>query len=102
VSELVGDFAMLQTRRSPSFVCVANISDFWRDEEACHASVTIGEGPREVVRLWRIVNLGCSAAIRRDPLENLAGNQYKVLNEKKDLSDTQGHMFYSPLPELKR
>jgi hypothetical protein len=51
VSLLDGDFAILQTRRSPSFVWVANISDFWRDEEACHANVTIGEGPLEVVKL---------------------------------------------------
>lgn len=71
VSALVGDFAMLQTRRSPSFVCVANMSDFWREEEACHARVTIGEGPLDVVKLCNMVNLGCSAAINSDPLENL-------------------------------
>lgn len=51
VSLLVGDFAMLQTRRSPSLVCVANISDFWREEDACHANVTIGEGPLDVLKL---------------------------------------------------
>lgn len=71
VSLLVGDFAMLQTRRSPSFVCVASISDFCREEDACHAKVTIGDGPLEVVKLWRIVNLGCNAAIKRDPFEKL-------------------------------
>jgi hypothetical protein len=71
VSLLVGDFAILQTRRSPSFVCVANMSDFWREEDACHAKVTIGEGPLEVVKLCNIVNLGCKAAISNEPLENL-------------------------------
>jgi hypothetical protein len=33
--------------------------------------VTIGDGPLDVVRLWRIVNLGCKAAIKREPFENL-------------------------------
>lgn len=51
VSLLVGDLATLQTRKSPSFVWAANMSDFCRDEEACHASVTMGDGPLEVVRL---------------------------------------------------
>lgn len=51
VSELEGDFAMLQTRRSPSCVWVASISDFCLEDDACHANVTIGDGPLEVVRL---------------------------------------------------
>jgi hypothetical protein len=93
---------MLQTRRSPSFVCVANISDFWRDEEACHANVTIGEGPLEVVKLWRIVNLGCRAAISRDPLEKLPPQKLtRVHRRNGELIDTQEHMFYNPLPVLK-
>lgn len=71
MSLLVGDLAMLQTRRSPSFVCVASMSDFWREEEACHANVTMEDGPLDVVKLWRIVNLGCRAAIRSEPFENL-------------------------------
>ena len=43
------------------------MSDFCREDEACHASVTMGEGPREVVRLWRMVNLGCNVAIKSEP-----------------------------------
>jgi len=47
----VGGFATLQTRRSPSEVCVANMSDFCFDEEACQANVTIGDGARDVVKV---------------------------------------------------
>lgn len=66
-SLLEGDFAMLQTRRSPSCVCVASMSDFCREEEACHARVTIGDGALEVVKLCNIVNRGCSEAINKLP-----------------------------------
>ena len=66
-SLLEGDLAILQTRSSPSCVCVASISDFCREEEACHASVTIGDGALEVVKLCRIVNRGCSEAINMLP-----------------------------------
>lgn len=58
VSLLVGDFAMLHTRRSPSLVWDASISDFCLELDACHANVTIGDGARDVVRLCNIVNLG--------------------------------------------
>lgn len=64
---LVGGFATLQTRRSPSNVCVASMSDFCFDDEACHVSETIGDGPRDVVSVCRIVNEGCSAVIRIEP-----------------------------------
>jgi hypothetical protein len=47
------------------------MSDFWRDEEACHDKVTIGDGPLDVVKWCRIMNLGCNAAINKEPLENL-------------------------------
>lgn len=43
------------------------MSDFCFDDEACHAKLTIGDGPLEVVKLWRIVNLGCKVAISNDP-----------------------------------
>lgn len=43
------------------------MSDFCRDEEACQFKVTIGEGPLEVVKLCKMVNLGCSVAISREP-----------------------------------
>lgn len=33
--------------------------------------MTMGDGPLEVVRLCRMVNLGCKAAIRREPFANL-------------------------------
>lgn len=86
---------MLQTRRSPSCVWVASISDFWRDEDACQAKVTIGDGPLEVVRLWRIVNLGCKAAIRSEPFAKL----YRLV-KAPNLREvgyvyTQWHMFCS-------
>ena len=64
----VAGLATLQTRRSPSAVCVANISDFCFDDDACHAKVTIGEGARDVVKVWRIVKAGCNATISIEPL----------------------------------
>jgi hypothetical protein len=51
VSLLLGDLLTLQTRRSPSCVCAASMSDFWRDEEACQARVTMGDGALDVDRL---------------------------------------------------
>lgn len=46
-----GGFDTLQTLRSPLEACVASISDFCFDEEACQAKDTIGDGPREVVKV---------------------------------------------------
>lgn len=46
-----GGFATLQTLRSPLDACVASISDFCFEEEACQANDTIGDGPREVVKV---------------------------------------------------
>lgn len=43
--------ATLQTLKSPSCVWEASISDFCRGVEACHCSVTIGDGILEVMRL---------------------------------------------------
>jgi hypothetical protein len=54
------------------------MSDFWRDDEACHANVTIGDGPLEVLRLCRMVNLGCNAAIKSDPLANLNSVSHRL------------------------
>jgi hypothetical protein len=43
------------------------MSDFWREEEACHDSVTIGDGALDVVKLCKMVKRGCSFAINSDP-----------------------------------
>jgi hypothetical protein len=43
------------------------MSDLDREDEACHDRVTIGDGPLDVVRLCRIVNLGWRVAIRSEP-----------------------------------
>ena len=48
-ASLVGGLATLQTLKSPSDVCVASISDFCFDDEACHARFAIGDGPLEVL-----------------------------------------------------
>jgi len=48
-------------------VWTANMSDFCRDDEACHARVTIGDGALEVLRLWRIVKRGWRVATSNDP-----------------------------------
>ena len=53
-----GGFGTLHTRKSPSKVCVANISDFCFEEEACQASPVICDGALEVVSVCSIVNEG--------------------------------------------
>lgn len=65
----VGGFETPQTRKSPSEVCVASISDFCFVEDACHAKFTIGEGARAVVKVCKIVKEGCKATIRIDPFK---------------------------------
>ena len=75
----VGGFATLQTRRSPSIVCDASISDFCFVDEACQAKWTIGDGARAVVRVCSMVNLASCLgsmgdsmfAIRMDPFRYL-------------------------------
>lgn len=62
-----GGFATLHTLRSPLADIVASISDFCFDDDACHAIETIGDGPREVVMVCRILNVGNSVAINIDP-----------------------------------
>jgi len=63
------DLGTLHTRRSPSFVCTASISDFCFDEEACHANAVIVEGCIDVVvSVCSIVNAGDNAAMRTEPL----------------------------------
>jgi len=63
------DLGTLHTRRSPSLVCTASISDFCFDEEACHARVVMVEGCTDVVvRVCNIVNAGDSAAMSTEPL----------------------------------
>lgn len=48
---LTGTLGTDQTRRSPSAVCVASMSVFWRDDEPCHASPVILEGALAVLRV---------------------------------------------------
>ena len=74
-----GGFATLQTRRSPSAVWVANMSDFCLVEDACHVRVAIGDGPREVDKVCRIVNDGVKPARRTDPLLYLPRSVLVVL-----------------------
>lgn len=66
-SPLCGTFGTLHTRRSPSVVCAASISDFCFDEDPCQAKPAIGEGDLGVVRVCRMVNDGCSVAIKMEP-----------------------------------
>ena len=58
---------MLQTRRSPSALCTANMSDFCFDDEACHASPRMGDGALAVERVCKTVKEGKREAIRMDP-----------------------------------
>lgn len=57
-NSVVGGLDTLQTLRSPSAVCVASMSDFCLEDEACQASAEIGDGALEVVRVCNIVNDG--------------------------------------------
>ena len=57
-ASLPGGFATLQTLRSPLKDKVASISDFCFDDDACHANETMGDGPREVDMVCRMVNVG--------------------------------------------
>lgn len=66
-SSALYDFATLQTRRSPSWVCTASMSDFCREDDACQESVTMGDGPLDVVKLCRMVKRGWRVAINREP-----------------------------------
>lgn len=67
---VAGSFETLHTRKSPSDVCVASISVFCFDDEPCQASPVIGEGPRAVLRVCRIVK-GRRVAIKIEPLRYL-------------------------------
>ena len=62
-----GGFETLQTRRSPSTVCVASMSDLCFVEEACHTRLATAEGERAAVNVCRIVKDGCSPTIMMDP-----------------------------------
>lgn len=66
-SSALYDLATLQTRRSPSCVWTASMSDLDLEDDACQASVTMGEGPLEVVKLCKMVKRGCKVATRREP-----------------------------------
>jgi hypothetical protein len=89
-SSALKDFATLQTRKSPLCVCVESMSDFWRDDDACHANVTIGEGERDVVRLCKIVKRGCSVAMRSDPFWYLRSGQCRpILQKHTDIPDSE-------------
>ena len=59
--------AILHTRKSPSALCTANISDLCLEEEACQARPTMGDGAREVDRVCKMVKFGSSVAISSDP-----------------------------------
>lgn len=63
----VGGFETLQTLRSPSIVWEANISDRCFVDDACHDRLTIGDGARGVVNVWRMVKEGCRATIKMEP-----------------------------------
>lgn len=64
---LLGALGTLQTRRSPSHVWVASISDFCFDDEPCQAKLMMGEGCFGVVRVCRMVKVGCSVTMRMEP-----------------------------------
>jgi hypothetical protein len=61
------DFGMLQTRRSPSTVCAASMSDFCFEDEPCQASLFNGEGGLLVLSVCSMVNAGWRFAISIDP-----------------------------------
>lgn len=66
---------MLQTRRSPSNVRTANMSDFCFVDEACHARCAIGDGARGTGNVCKIVKAGRSETSNMDPLRYLTTHQ---------------------------
>ena len=66
-ASLFGGFETLQTRKSPSTVCVASMSDLCFVDEACHTKFATAEGARAVVRVCRMVKEGWSPTIKIDP-----------------------------------
>lgn len=83
----VGGFETLHTRRSPSEVCVASMSDFCLVDDACHARLTMGEGARGVVKVCKMVKVGCSATIKMEPFK------YLIYTSATSLT---GHCNYQP------
>lgn len=66
-----GALGTLHTRRSPSLVCVASISDFCFDDEPCQAKLMMGDGAFGVVKVCRMVNDGCRVTMRMEPFWKL-------------------------------
>jgi hypothetical protein len=62
---------ILQTRKSPSNVCEASISDLDLDEEPCHDKQLIGEGALCVFSVCRMLNVGTTFAINTVPFKYL-------------------------------
>ncbi len=54
----VGGLEILHTRKSPSEVWVANMSDFCLVDDACHARLAMDDGARGVVSVCKIVKAG--------------------------------------------
>lgn len=71
----VGGFATLQTLKSPSAVCTANMSDFCFVEDACHAKSVIGDGARGTDKVCRIVKAGRRETSSIDPFRYLLNCQ---------------------------
>lgn len=67
-ASVCGTLGTLQTRKSPSDVCVASMSVFCLEEEPCHAKSVIREGDLVVFRVWSMVKDGCKVAIKMLPL----------------------------------
>lgn len=65
---VVGGLGTLQTLKSPSAFWIASMSDFCFEDDACHVSMEMGEGDLVVLSVWRMVNCGCKAANRMEPL----------------------------------
>lgn len=79
------------------------MSDFCREDDACQFSVTIGDGPLDVVRLCKMVNRGCSVAISNEPFWYLDRNQHGLvfgLLKHVSMPLTQSQMFCSLLMVL--
>lgn len=71
----VGGFATLQTLKSPSAVCIANMSDFCLVEDECHARWAMGDGARGTGRVCNMVKVGRRATSKIEPLRYLVNGQ---------------------------
>lgn len=88
-------FGILQTRKSPSAVCAASISDLDFEDELCQARPTIVEGAFGLISVCTMVNEGWRQAMRIDPFWYLRVGLALLKTSASFLLQTLWHMSAS-------